>query len=516
MVGNSSAAAVTQEDSQMTVSLASTIGNDTKYYLHAIPPIQIARIKHRSRNCILFLALMAIGLLSSKQAWAGVAFTIPGAGVQVTGPVPLVVSVSSAGPNITNVQVLDGSTQIGSYAGNGSATINIHAVYALTIGSHTLTVKGTDANGNTYTGTQTFSVSGNGSVTQSPSSEAENPAPVTWQATCAANSGHVINAMNVYGDFQPTPIGSFTGLNSSSVTESESFDTSSFPAGADGHSHSLTTNCWDETGQVYQSSIDFAFGSAFPGAPGSAVILNMDNPSSGWQACPGCSGTPGGDATESMTYPAVPPNFPTIDDDSRNFTITSFKGSTFQGFLWFTNFTNTTGFGPNGPVAWIFDYYVNVSNPLSPDSAVEFDGNQVPGSPSGDSFVLGTECNYGANPLPGNPTVWRFFDGNLGSGKGSWNDTYNSSSALSCPVSSAGHWYHVQMYFTVDAGSFTYTLHNVRVKDTNLNSILQDSSAAFTFKGVIGNHGNGIDVQLDGNNNHTYAATYDKITITRW
>jgi hypothetical protein len=455
-----------------------------------------------------FWCFLLVGFAFSLPARAGVTITIPGPNVQVVNPAPLFATITSTGAPITNVTVSVGGTQLGSYAGNGSATINIHGVYPLATGSHTVTVTGTDSNNVQYTGTQTFTVASNGSVTQSPVADDEGPSPTSWQATCTANSGQVITAMKVYLDFNSTPVASFTG-STSSLTESQSFSVSN-------GSHSLTTNCWDGTGQVYQSSRDFAAGAAFPAAPGNATTLNLDNPSNAWTACAGCSGTPGGDAPHTMTYPAEPPNFETLDNDSRDFAITSNLGSTFQGFLWFTSFSNTTGFGPNGPIAWIFDYYVNVTNPLNPDFALEVDGNQTPGAPSGEGYVLGTECNYGANPLTGHPVIWRFDDGNLNGGAGTWNDTYDGGGALSCPLTSQGHWYHVQMYFTVDASTFTYTLHNLRVKDTTLNSVVEDSGTAFTFKGVNSSHGNSLDIQLDGNQNHTYHSDFDKLTIIRW
>src|SRR6185312_4280975 len=454
-------------------------------------------------------SLTILSFVLIQPAHGSVTFTIPGPNVQVTNPAPLFATITSTGAAIVNVKVSDGGAQLGNYDGNGTSSINVHAVYTLALGTHTITVTGTDSNNVQYTGTQTFTVAANGSVTQTPSADDEKPSPVAWDATCTANSGQVITAMQVYLDFNGTPVATFNGNGTNTLTESQSFSM------ANG-SHSLTTNCWDGTGQVYQSSRDFTAGSAFPAAPGGAVTLNLDNPSAGWNPC-SCSGTPGGDAANpTMTYPAEPPNFETLDNDSRDFAITSNLGSTFQGFLWFTSFSNTTGFGPNGPIAWIFDYYVNVTNPLNPDFALEADGNQTPGAPTGQSYVLGTECNYGGNPLPGNPVIWRFYDGNLNAGAGTWNDTYDGGGALACPLTSIGHWYHVQMYFTVDASTFHYTIHNLRVKDTTLNSVVEDSITAFTFKGVNKNHGNAFDVQLDGNHDHTYHADFDKLNIIRW
>jgi hypothetical protein len=470
-------------------------------------------LKQNAFSITIAILLMTI---AAKSASAQVTLTVPGSvspSIQITGSVPMRALVQSGNSfNIKTVQVFDGSTQIANYAGNGTNSIDVRGVFALSSGTHTMTVTGTDTNNGTVTASTTFVVAANGSVTQSPAVDSEIPSPVSWQATCTANTGHVITSMKVYKDF-PTnnvPIASFTGLSQNTVTESQSFDSTQIPAG----SHSLTTNCFDDSNpvQVYQSSVDFTVGTSFPAAPGNAVSLNLDNPSGGWTACSGCSGTPGGDAQNSDTYPAVPPTYPTIDNDSRNFSITTTDGGTFQGYLWFTGLTNSGSQFANGfPISWIFDYYVNISNPLNPDYALEFDANQTPGAPSGDGYVLGTECNYGANPLNGNPTIWRFWD------VSTWNDTYNNGGALSCPLTAAGHWYHVQMYFTINTGTNKYTVQNVRVTDTTLNSVVQDSSSTFSF-GVTNTtgHGNSIDVQQDGNNNHTYSATYDKINIIRW
>lgn len=92
-----------------------------------------------------------------------------------------------------------------------------------------------------------------------------------------------------------------------------------------------------------------------------------------------------------------------------------------------------------------------------------------------------------------------------------------ANSAVPCPLGSYGHWYHVQMYFTLNTVAANYTLQNVRVKDTSANSVVEDLAPVLTFGAAnTPNHGNGIDVQEDGNNNHTFPVTYDKITVIRW
>lgn len=491
-------------------------------------PVLLRLTLSKQPSCFLLIGFM-LALIVPRSASAQVTITVPGVvspSIQITSPVPFRALVNSGNSfNIKTVQVLDGSTQIANYAGNGTTSTDVRGVFPLASGTHTLTVTGTDTNNGTVSATTTFVVASNGSVTQSPVIDSESPSPVSWQATCTANSGHVITSMAVYLDFptngQPL-VPTFTGLNQNSVTESESFDSTKIPSG----SHSLTTNCWDNSNpvQVYQSSVDFTVGASFPTAPGNAVSLNLDNNSSDpWQDCvptknpPGCSGTTGGDTSvHSDTFGGLNTNplVQTIDNQSRQFSITTNDGATFQGFLWFAHFSDGnmgTQFVNGFPENWIFDYYVDVANPLSPDYALEFDANQTPGAPAGDGYVLGTECNYGANPLSGNPTVWRFWD------VSTWNDTYLNNNALNCPLTAAGHWYHVQMYFTIDTSTNKYTVQNVRVTDTTTNSVVQDSSTPFSF-GVTTTtgHGNSIDVQEDGNNNHTYVATYDKINIIRW
>jgi hypothetical protein len=461
-------------------------------------PLRISSRKMAVRAGVACMLMLMVFM--PAQSWADVSIAAPGNGVQITGSVPFRAVVGSTGAIITNVRVVDGSTQIGNYVGNGTASIDLRGVFNLAAGTHTITVTGTDANNATYSASSTFTVAGNGSVTQSPSVDSQSPSPVSWQATCTANSGQVITAMTVYLDFN-NALASYTG-SQSTLSESASFNSTQIPNGP----HSLTTNCWDDTGQVYQSSVDFAVGPSFPAGPGNAVVLNMDNPASGWNSCSGCSGDKGGDAGHSMTYPATPPAYPTIDGDSRGFSITSNAGSTFQGFLWDTNFSNSGSQFANGfPVNWLFDYYVNVSNPLLAHYNLEFDGNQTNGLPAGMGYVFGTQCNYGVSQ---SGIFWRF-----------WNSSFwdSASNSVPCPLGSYGHWYHVQMYFTLNTGAHNYTLQNVRVKDTSTNTVVEDLAPVVTFAATNTTaHGNGIDIQEDGNNNATFPVTYDKIQVIRW
>lgn len=469
------------------------------------------RLLPRTSSAALLLLLLAF-VFAPTVSPAQVAITVPGStspNIQITGAVPMRAVVNSGNSfAVDHVQVLDGTTQIGIYTGNGSTSMDLRGVFALSAGTHTMTVTETDTNHGTQSASATFVVASTGDVTQSPTPDSESPSPVSWQATCTANSGQVITTMKVYLDFpsgmNPTPLASFTQLNQSSVTESQSFNSSQIPNGP----HALTTNCWDGAGQVYQSSVDFTVGTSFPSPSGSSVALNLDNPSAGWTDCL-CSGDAGGTAgTHTDTYPALPSGgFPTIDNDSRDFSITtttSNPAGKFQGDLWYTSFSNSgSQFASGYPVNWIFDYYVVVENPLIGLTNVEFDGNQTNGLSSG-GYVLGTQCNLGVSQS-GN--IWRFWD------NGSWN---GANSAVSCPLTAYGHWFHVQMYFTLNVSARQYTVQNIRVTDTSINSVVLDVAPALTFTADSVAHGNSIDVQLDGYGNHTFPVTYDKINVIRW
>ena len=182
------------------------------------------------------------------------------------------------------------------------------------------------------------------------------------------------------------------------------------------------------------------------------------------------------------------------DGVARDFDITAQSGSGFSSYLWFSNFPNISPTATN----WVMDYYIKVSDPGNFGS-IELDGNQTG---SGVNYVIGTECNYGA-PL---------------SGEG-WNYVYNNQNPLTCPLSTVGHWYHVQMYFTIDLSAQTYTLEKIRVTDTTSNTIVQDAtlgSSLALFHHAGQSHGDGIDLQLDGTNGQSSSATYDKLTISRW
>ena len=124
------------------------------------------------KSAAALLLLLSFIIFMSVGSQAQVTITVPGStapAIQITGLVPMRAVVNSGNSfNINNVQVLDGSTQLGLYVGNGTPMLDLRGVFDLSAGTHTLTVKETDTNGGTQSASTTFVVASTGDVTQSP------------------------------------------------------------------------------------------------------------------------------------------------------------------------------------------------------------------------------------------------------------------------------------------------------------------------------------------------------------
>ena len=244
-------------------------------------------------------------------------------------------------------------------------------------------------------------------------------------------------------------------------------------------------------------------GGSFITIPGNATTFSdMDDPPpsgaawSTWNDCAGCSGNPGGDAQHSNVFSS---DSTAPDGQARQFAITT-SSAQFQGFLWYSHFPSLNS------TNWVFDYYVKISDPGN-NGSVEFDGNQT--SPDGlSNFVFGTECNYGANTAQA--TIWRFWTKDTAGER--WFD-----SSLNCALTAAGDWYHVQMHFNTLANN-QYRVDEVVITDVTTNVVVTNTNLGLVVNGVGNNagHGDSIDIQLDGVNNNNYAATYSKLSISRW
>jgi len=182
---------------------------------------------------------------------SGMVIGTPGNGSQITGGLPFSAGVTSNGPFITAMKVyLDYSgTPLATYNGNNTNNLTVNTVYSIASGTHTLIVNAWDSGGQIYQSAVTFTVSSTGVVINTPASNSQVSSPVHFSATATSN-GTVITAMNVYLDYNPTPIGSYNGNGTSTLTEQTSYSIGS-------GNHILIVNAWDGNGQIYQSAVSF-------------------------------------------------------------------------------------------------------------------------------------------------------------------------------------------------------------------------------------------------------------------
>ncbi len=426
-------------------------------------------------------------IVSFTVSSTGVVINAPGESAQVTNLVPFAATATSNGLAVTSMKVyLDfNSTPIGSYDGNGTSSLAVNATYSVANGGHTLIVNAWDTGGQIYQSAVDFTMASTGVVINSPAQNAQVSSPVAFNATATSN-GAAITAMKSYLDFNNTPVGTYNGNGTSTLNAQDSY---SMNDGA----HTLIVNAWDTGGQIYQSAVNFNSGSSsgFINIPSNATTLNNLDDATNWTDC-NCGGTSGAAAQHSDGTVSNP----STDGQSRDFFIlnSSSPTSAINSWLWFSSFTNITT-----ATNWVFDYYVSVDHPENA-TAIEFDGNQ---NGAGGNFVFGTECNYGANPSRN--TVWRFWDNSH------WNTT-----TLACPLTSSGHWYHVQMHFVVNS-STQYTVQEIKVTDVTTNTVVTNTNLGLTLSGTGSvDHGHSIDVQLDGKNNLSFNVYYDQITVSRW
>lgn len=181
----------------------------------------------------------------------GVVIGAPGTNSQVTNGTPFQATATSNGPVITTMSVyLDyGSSTFASYNGNNTNTLGEDANYSIAAGSHILIVNAWDSSGQIYQSAVPFTVSATGVVVNSPAANSTVNSPVNFSATATSN-GQPISTMNVYLDFNPTALGSYSGNGTSTFTENTSYTIAS-------GSHILIVNAWDSKGQIYQTAVSF-------------------------------------------------------------------------------------------------------------------------------------------------------------------------------------------------------------------------------------------------------------------
>jgi hypothetical protein len=309
---------------------------------------------------------------------------------------------------------------------------------------------------------------------------------VQVSASATTTSG-TITGWAVYDNGNTTPLNSGNSVLSGSLN---------LNAG----SHTLITRAWNSAGDygdqtrtitVSQSS------SGFDSYPDTAnKLTNLDQ--AAWADYAGCG--PG--CAPPATHSETPTSNPSLDGMAMSFLSADYGGK-IVGDLAYTNFASTNA------TNWIMDYYeylnipANIA-PLKGIVALEVDGNQL----GTGNFVFGTECNYGYNTSQ--KTVWRFWT--TSGGAETWGTT-----ATPCPITQAKHWYHVQVHF-VRLSSSTYQVARLKVTDvTGNNTVVQDVSNLGTFNSNGGDtsHGNGVDAQLDVQND-SFNVVIDKWTVIRW
>ncbi len=176
-------------------------------------PLTVSTLaKVPNRASVLVLLFISCVFASSTSAWAaGVTINAPGASAQIVSPVPFSATATSNGLPITAIKVyLDGNpSEIGNYTGNGTSSFTANATYTMAVGSHNLTVNAWDTSDNLYQSVVSFTVATTGVVIAQPTQNESVSSPVSFDATATSN-GLNITAMNVYLDFNPTAIGTYT------------------------------------------------------------------------------------------------------------------------------------------------------------------------------------------------------------------------------------------------------------------------------------------------------------------
>jgi hypothetical protein len=382
---------------------------------------------------------------------------------------------------------LDGNpSEIGNYPGNGTSSFTQNATYAMNVGSHTLTVNAWDTGGTLYQSTVTFTVSTTGTVIAQPTQNETVSSPVSFDATATSN-GPNITAMKVYLDFNPTPIGSYTGNGTSSLHVTASYTI------ANG-SHTIIANAWDTSGQIYQSSVNFTVGPPSGAIPPSSATLTPDiDNMTNWGACSSdaCSGH-GGGSSASLT-PTFGVQSPSLESGgSVKFEA---SGTALADILHWNNLPANTNFNK-----FVMDWYFQVDN-IAPVQALEFDFQ--PGSTT-QQFNFSFQCD---NSNPSNP-VWDTWD----EPTVKW-----TSTGISCAtVMNVNNWHHIRLYGEIlNRGLSSAQTHYIWVEVDGV----QHNITTNAFHNAVSKSWNklGVTAQQDINGTGgTYHVYVDKLNLYVW
>jgi|SRR5579864_136723 len=429
-------------------------------------------------------------VVSFTVSATGVVINAPGESAQVTSPVPFSATATSNGSAITVMKVyLDwNSTPVSTFNGNGVSTLTGSATYSMANGSHTLIVNSWDSSGQIYQSAVDFTVSANGMVISTPGQNAQVTSPVAFDAVVTSN-GAAITAVKTYLDFNPTPIGTYNGNGTSTLSVQDNYTIGN---GA----HTIIANGWDTGGQIYQSAVNFTVGTSSQTIPPSNATETSDiDDMTNWGACSSasCSGHSGG-SSQSLT-PTFGVTNPALDSNGSVKFFTS--GTADADVLHWNNL-------PSNDTAthFVLDYNFQVDN-TAPIQALEFDFIQGTGT---QKFNFSSQCD---NSQPSNP-VWDTWD----EPSTSWTRT-----SISCAnVLNTNNWHHVRLYGEMlNPGSPSAQTHYIWIEVDGVQTTFPDNVAFHTAPSSTW-HKLVVQVQQDLNSNpgNGFNEYVDKLNLFVW
>lgn len=255
-------------------------------------------------------------------------------------------------------------------------------------------------------------------------------------------------------------------------------------------SHAVVVQAWDAKGATFKNALNITVSSTStppptptsPTAPANAIVHSNMDQITGWSSCDACSGInqQGPVVTRSAAYNV---SSPSMDGHSMQFAISGTKK--YGSALWWKGMGRTTG------RHFTTDLYFYLKNSAA-SQAMEFDIYQ---DLSNKHYVLGVECSLKTSGM------WSVYDTQYAH----WRPT-----SVPCNYLAPYTWHHLvtEQESTADGHS-------------HIIALTFDGKKYYLNKYYGGRAGSGtqatIGLQLDGNATMTsYAAWYDKVTVTNW
>jgi hypothetical protein len=257
-------------------------------------------------------------------------------------------------------------------------------------------------------------------------------------------------------------------------TQSSKIDTS---LNAGGGRHSLTAQAWDQSGQIYKSSINITVSGSSGRNPTFSQIQTIPN----WADCSVCAGQGGsGPSTDHWMEEGI--SSPSLSGAAARFHV---GGTSWGAALWWKDLQGDTTVNNLQ-----YDLDFNVDHP-DQAQALEFDVNQGTG---GNRYLFGTECDFGDSQ------TWRVWN----SGSHKW-----VSTGIFCGRPQAGQWNHVTWEFQRNNGQVVF----VAVTLNGDRHTVGVSSNSFADGGDFINVAFQADLNASGGN---LAVSLDNVNLTTW